>query len=397
MPPVAQVDAEEDRGLGPRHLGDFVGQREVGARIEIAVDAAAKRGEPLGHILLDGPPRLGKATLATCIPRDLGVPCQAASGAALAAPGDLIPYLTNAEERSVLFIEEIDCLPEAVLEFLYPAMDDFRIDVTLGEGVNARTIAVQLKPFTLIGATTRADLLSARFRGRFQMIEHFEFYSVEELAQIIHRNAERLRVEIVDQAAVEIAQRSRGIPSLAINHLRLVRDYAQTWTGGRVALAVARHALQAHGIDVRGLDRQDRAYLEAIAQMFHGGPVRERAVARTLNASADALTPGAEYLVRIGLLAITPGGMMMTDAAFEHLGLPRPDRMDGATEARREAIPERVQRIVWQRDRGRCVKCGSNELLEYDHIIPVSKGGASTARNIQLLCQRCNRQKGANI
>ena len=192
---------DEDRDLRPQRMQDMVGQREVYARLEIAVDAAAKRGEPLGHILFDGPPGLGKTTFAMCIPRDLGVGFQIASGAALAAPKDIIPYLTNAEERSVLFIDEIHRLPKAVEEFLYPAMEDFRIDLTLGEGVNARTINMSLRPFTLIGATTRTGLLSAPLRDRFQMREHLDFYTVEDLAEIVRRNARKLRVEIVDRAA----------------------------------------------------------------------------------------------------------------------------------------------------------------------------------------------------
>ena len=202
--PILQPPPEfkdDDRDLRPQRMQDMVGQREVYARLEIAVDAASKRGEPLGHILFDGPPGLGKTTFAMCIPRDLGVGFQIASGAALAAPKDVIPYLTNAEERSVLFIDEIHRLPKAVEEFLYPAMEDFRIDLTLGEGVNARTINMSLKPFTLIGATTRTGLLSAPLRDRFQMREHLDFYTVEELAEIVRRNAKKLRVEIVDEAA----------------------------------------------------------------------------------------------------------------------------------------------------------------------------------------------------
>src|SRR5436190_11677567 len=175
-------------------MQDMVGQREVYARIEIAVDAARKRGDTLGHILFDGPPGLGKTTFATCIPRDLGVNCQIASGAALTAPKDLIPYLTNAEEHSVLFIDEIHRLPKAVEEFLYPAMEDFRIDIALGEGVNARTINMALRPFTLIGATTRAGMLSAPLRDRFVMREHLDFYTVDELAEIVRRNAGKLPV-----------------------------------------------------------------------------------------------------------------------------------------------------------------------------------------------------------
>src|SRR5687768_9760744 len=194
---------EEERELRPQRLRDMVGQREVFARLEIAVDAAQKRGEPLGHILFDGPPGLGKTTFATCIPRELGVGFQIASGAALSAPKDLIPYLTNAEEGSVLFIDEIHRLPKAVEEFLYPAMEDFRIDIALGEGVNARTINMPLRPFTLIGATTRAGLLSAPLRDRFQMREHLDFYSIEELAEIVRRNAAKLRAEITADACQE--------------------------------------------------------------------------------------------------------------------------------------------------------------------------------------------------
>ena len=275
-------------------MRDMVGQREVYARLEIAVDAAAKRGEPLGHTLFDGPPGLGKTTFATCIPHDLGVSVQVASGAALAAPKDLLPYLTNIEERSVLFIDEIHRLPKAVEEFLYPAMEDFRIDVILGEGVNARTITIHLKPFTLIGATTRSGLLSAPLRDRFQMREHLDFYSVEELSEIVGRNAKKLRVEIDKEAATEIAIRSRGTPRLANNRLRWVRDYALSRSDGRVTLAVARDALQMLGIDPLGLDPQDRKYLETIARVFSGGPVGVEAVAHTINLAPDTLIDEVE-------------------------------------------------------------------------------------------------------
>ena len=193
QPPTPSND--EDRALRPQHMGEMVGQREVYARVQIAVEAATKRDEPLGHVLFDGPPGLGKTTFATCIPRDLGVSCQIASGATLRAPKDLVPYLTNAEENSVLFIDEIHRMQKAVEEFLYPAMEDFRIDLTLGEGVNARTLNIQLKPFTLIGATTRTGLISAPLRDRFQLREHLDFYTVEELARIIMRNAGKLQVE----------------------------------------------------------------------------------------------------------------------------------------------------------------------------------------------------------
>ncbi len=215
---------DDDRDLRPQHMTDMVGQRDVYERIEIAVDAATKREEPLGHILFDGPPGLGKTTFATCIPRDLGVSFQIASGAVLASPKDLVPYLTNVDEGSVLFIDEIHRLPKPVEEFLYPAMEDFRMDFVLGEGVNARTIKMNLKPFTLIGATTRTGSLSPPLRDRFQMREHLDFYSVEELAEIVLRNAGKLGVGIDEDAAGEMAQRSRGTPRLSNDRHRWVRD-----------------------------------------------------------------------------------------------------------------------------------------------------------------------------
>lgn len=316
---------DDDRDLRPQTMTDMVGQREVYARVQIAVDAAAKRGEPLGHILFDGPPGLGKTTFATCIPRDLGVSYQIASGAALSAPKDVIPYLTNAEERSVLFIDEIHRLPKAVEEFIYPAMEDFRIDLTLGEGVNARTINMPLKPFTLIGATTRTGLLSAPLRDRFQMREHLDFYTVEELAEIVGRNARKLRVEISDDAAAEIASRSRGTPRLANNRLRWVRDYAMSRADGRISHGVACDALAMQGIDPLGLDPQDRKYLETIARVFGGGPVGVEAVAHTLNLAPDTLIDEVEpYLLRSELLIRSPRGRKLTSLGFAHLGLTAP-------------------------------------------------------------------------
>lgn len=317
---------EDDRDLRPQSMREMVGQREVYERLQIAVDAAAKRGEPLGHILLDGPPGLGKTTFATCIPRDLGVSLQIASGAALAAPKDVIPYLTNAEERSVLFIDEIHRLPKAVEEFLYPAMEDFRIDLTLGEGVNARTINMPLRPFTLIGATTRTGLLSAPLRDRFQMREHLDFYTVTELAEIVRRNAGKLRVEIEPRAAEEIAARSRGTPRLANNRLRWVRDYALSRADGRITYSVACDALAMQGIDRLGLDPQDRKYLETIARVFGGGPVGVEAVAHTLNIAPDTLIDEVEpFLLRSELLIRTPRGRRLTAAGFEQLGLLPPN------------------------------------------------------------------------
>ncbi len=285
-----------------------------------------KRSETLGHILFDGPPGLGKTTFATCIPRDLGVSCQIASGAALAAPKDLIPYLTNAEERSILFIDEIHRLPKPVEEFLYPAMEDFRIDLLLGEGVNARTINMPLRPFTLIGATTRAGMISAPLRDRFHLREHLDFYSVAELTEIVRRSAAKLQVSIDAASAEEIAGRSRGTPRLANNRLRWVRDYVTSKADGRITLELARAALAMQGIDSLGLDAQDRKYLETIVRVFHGGPVGVEAVAHTLNTATDTLSDEVEpFLLRSELVIRTPRGRKVTSGGYQHLGLAVPD------------------------------------------------------------------------
>ena len=313
---------DEDRALRPQHVRDMVGQLDVCARLAIAVDSARKRGDTLGHILFDGPPGLGKTTFATCIPRDLGVACQIASGAVLQAPKDLLPYLTNAEKDSVLFIDEIHRLPKGVEEFLYPAMEDFRVDILLGEGVNARTINMQLRPFTLIGATTRAGLLSAPLRDRFQMREHLDFYTVAELTEIVVRNARKLQVEVAADAAGEIATRSRGTPRLANNRLRWVRDYVTSKADGRVTLALTHAALDMQGIDTMGLDGQDRKYMETIVRIFHGGPVGVEAVAHTMNLAVDTLVDEVEpYLLRQGLVIRTPRGRKVTAAGYTHLGV----------------------------------------------------------------------------
>ncbi|GAB6165207.1 Holliday junction branch migration DNA helicase RuvB [Thermostilla marina] len=313
---------DDDHDLRPQRMEEMVGQRAVHERLRIALEAAMKRDEPLGHILFDGPPGLGKTTFATCIPRHLGVSFQIASGATLKAPKDLIPYLTNAEERSVLFIDEIHRMQKSVEEFLYPAMEDFRIDVTLGEGVNARTLNIRLKPFTLIGATTRTGLISAPLRDRFHMREHLDFYSLEELAQIVHRNAKKLQVTIDDDAALEIAARSRGTPRIANNRLRWVRDYATARAGGHITLAVACDAMEMQEIDSLGLDAQDRKYLETIVRVFGGGPVGVEAIAHTMNVPPDTLIDEVEpFLLRSELVVRTPRGRKVTVKALEHLGI----------------------------------------------------------------------------
>ena len=313
---------EEERTLRPQKMSDMVGQREVFERLLIAVDAASKRDEPLGHILFDGPPGLGKTTFATCIPRELGVHLELTSGAALKAPKDLLPYLTNLQEKTVLFIDEIHRLPSAVEEYLYTALEDFRIDLVLGEGVNARTINMTLQPFTLIGATTRAGLLSSPLRDRFQLREHLEFYSDLELTEIVSRNARKLAVTIEPEAASIIAQRSRGTPRVANNRLRCVRDYVTSKADGHITCQLAEDALKMWGVDQRGLDKQDRKYLETLIRVFDGGPVGIEALAHTMNTATDTLSDEIEpYLLRSELLVRSPRGRMATTAAWQHLQL----------------------------------------------------------------------------
>jgi len=316
---------DEDRDLRPQRMADMVGQREVYERLMIVVDAARKRGEALSHILFDGPPGLGKTTFALCIPRELGVGVQLASGPAIKAPKDIVPYLTNAEERSVLFIDEIHRLPRAVEEYLYTAMEDFRIDIVLGEGVNARTHNLWLKPFTLIGATTRAGMLSGPLRDRFPVREHLGFYSVEELTEILRRNARKLAVPVDDDAAQEIAARSRSTPRIANNRLRWVRDYAQTKADGRATLPVVRAALKMAGIDDLGLAKLDRDYLMTIIRVFGGGPVGIEAIAHTMNASTDTLEDEVEpFLLRSELLIRSPRGRVVTAKGYRHLKMSPP-------------------------------------------------------------------------
>jgi Holliday junction DNA helicase RuvB len=316
---------EEDRDLRPQRMSEMVGQRDVQERLQIVVDAARKRDEALGHVLFDGPPGLGKTTFALCIPREMGVGVQLASGPALKAPKDVVPYLTNAEERSVLFIDEIHRLNRAVEEYLYTAMEDFRIDIVLGDGINARTHNLWLKPFTLIGATTRAGLLSAPLRDRFQVREHLGFYTVDELAEIVHRSARKLSVAVEDAAAHEIAIRSRGTPRIANNQLRWVRDYADSRADGRVSLQVALDALKMIGIDELGLGNPERQYLTTIIRVFGGGPAGVDAIAHTMNASPDTLEDEVEpYLLRSELVVRTPRGRVATAKAYQHLNMPAP-------------------------------------------------------------------------
>lgn len=325
--PAAEEESREfDEELRPQRLSDVVGQRRVVERLQIMLNACRKRNEPLGHLLLDGPPGLGKTTFATVLPREMGTECQITSGPALSAPKDLLPYLTNATWGSILFIDEIHRLPPAVEEFIYPVMEDFRVDIALGEGINARTINMKLKPFTVIGATTRSGLLSAPLRDRFQIREHLEFYSDQELTEIVRRNSKKLRVEIDNEAAFKIAHCSRGTPRIANNRLRWVRDYSTSRASGHITLSIAEAALEMQGIDALGLDNQDRKYLDTIARVFHGGPAGVEAIAHTMNAALDTLVDEVEpFLLRSELVVRTPRGRKLTPQAYVHLGKEPPE------------------------------------------------------------------------
>ncbi|MGB1925493.1 MAG: Holliday junction branch migration DNA helicase RuvB, partial [Rubripirellula sp.] len=283
---TGDIPREQDQSLRPRLMEEMVGQSDVIERLRIAIEAAKQRGEPLGHLLFDGPPGLGKTTFATVIPAEMGATVQMANGAGLKAPKDLLPYLTNLSEGSVLFIDEIHRVPKSVEEYLYTAMEDFRIDIVLGEGVNARTLNYEIQPFTLIGATTRAGMLSAPLRDRFQIREHLGWYTQSELREIVLRNSVKLKIEVDSESAMVIASRSRSTPRLANNRLLWVRDYAQSKTKGKVNHEITAAALDMIGIDALGLDKQDRGYLDTLIRIFAGGPTGLEAIAHTMNVSS---------------------------------------------------------------------------------------------------------------
>ncbi len=326
-------DPDDDRfddELRPQRLDDVVGQRKVVERLEIMLNATKKRKEPLGHLLFDGPPGIGKTTLATVMPKELDVDVQFTSGPALSAPKDLLPYLTNAGYGSVLFIDENHRLPPAVEEFIYPAMEDFRINITLGDGLNARTINMKLQPFTVIGATTRSGMLTAPLRDRFVNREHLDFYDTDDIAEIVARNAKKLRTKITSEAAIELARRSRGTPRKANNLLRWTRDFAtDRHSTDTITEPIARDAIRMKEIDQLGLEQQDRRYLETLIGVFTGGPAGLSAISHSMNVAPDTLEDEVEpFLLRCGLIQRTPRGRMVTAAAFAHLDLPLPHSDD---------------------------------------------------------------------
>jgi Holliday junction DNA helicase RuvB len=325
--PEPDEQRQRDAALRPRWLREVIGQTAVVERLQIVLNACKKLKEPLSHILFDGPPGLGKTTFATVLPNELGTSIQYTSGPALTNPKDLLPFLTNVEEGSILFIDEIHRMPRVVEEFIYPAMEDFRIDIILGEGLNARTISMKLKRFTLIGATTRSGLLSGPMRDRFKMHEHLEFYSPEELAQIVTINARKLETKLAEDAALELARRSRGTPRIANARLWWARNFAASKADGSITLELARAALSMAEVDPQGLDKQDRRYLETLIGVFSGGPTGVEALAATMNLPADTLSDEIEpFLLREQFIVRTPRGRLATPRAFEHLGKPvKPD------------------------------------------------------------------------
>lgn len=316
-------DERFDDELRPQKLSEVVGQRKVVERLRIVLDATLRRKEPLSHILFDGPPGLGKTTLAMTLAREMGTECQITSGPALMAPKDLLSYLTNASHGSILFIDEIHRLPPAVEEFIYPVMEDFRVDIVLGEGLNARTINMKLKPFTIIGATTRSGMLTAPLRDRFTFREHMDFYDHADLAEIVRRNARKMRSEIDEQAAELIAHRSRGTPRKANNLLRWIRDFATVHEPrGLMTKPIADAALEMIEVDSLGLESQDRRYLGTLVKVFAGGPAGISAIGHTMNVPPDTLEDEVEpFLLRLGFIQRTPRGRVITAAGMNHLGL----------------------------------------------------------------------------
>ena len=318
-------DQPYDEQLRPQRLADVVGQRKVVERLQILIDSARLRKEQLGHLLLDGPPGLGKTTFATVLPKELGTEIQITSGPVLSAPKDLLPYLTNQTRGSILFIDEIHRLPPAVEEFLYPVMEDFRVDITLGEGLSARTINMPLEPFTVIGATTRSGMLTAPLRDRFVNRLHLDYYAISELQEIVTRNARKLHTEIETEAAFELARRARGTPRIANNLLSWVRDFAVVRANGKISLQVAKDALVMQEVDELGLDEIDRKYLNALIRIFAGGPAGIQSIAHSLNMPADTLEDEVEpFLLRLGFIQRTPRGRIITAEALKHLGLAAP-------------------------------------------------------------------------
>ena len=323
---LAPEEEELDGSLRPRVLEEFVGQERVKEQLAIALEAAKGRGEALDHVLLAGPPGLGKTSLAYIIRAELGVGLRSVAGPALERKGDMAAILTSLEERDVLFVDEIHRLNRAVEEILYPALEDFRLDIIVGQGPAARTLTLDLPPFTLVGATTRTGLLTTPLRDRFGMTYRLEHYEPEELARIVRRSARILDVEVADEAAQEVARRARGTPRVANRILRRIRDVAEVRHDGAVTIGVAREALELLEVDAHGLERVDRELLAAIVQKFDGGPVGLSTLAVALGEEPDTIEDVYEpYLLQLGLIQRTPRGRVVTKLGRAYVGGVPPD------------------------------------------------------------------------
>ena len=320
-------EAQYEAGLRPRALDDYIGQDRVRENLTVSITAASNRSEALDHVLLYGPPGLGKTTLAYVIGNELGVAVRATAGPVLERPGDLAAILTNLKAREVLFIDEIHRMSPVIEEILYPAMEDYELDIVIGQGPGARSVKVPLQRFTLIGATTRAGLITAPLRARFGIVHRLDFYTAQDLVEIVTRSARILGVPVASDATREIAGRSRGTPRVANRLLRRVRDYAEVRADGTITLEVARDALALLEVDDRGFDEADRRLLHAIIDKFDGGPVGLNSLAAAISEEKDAIEDIYEpYLIQAGFLDRTPRGRMATARAYDYFGLQNPKR-----------------------------------------------------------------------
>jgi len=326
-PGRGEDEAQYEAGLRPRTLDEYIGQERVRENLHVSIEAARQRGEALDHVLLWGPPGLGKTTLASVIANELGVPMRATAGPVIEKAGDLAAMLTNLQGREVLFIDEVHRMAPAIEEILYPAMEDYELDIMIGQGPSARSVKVPLQRFTLIGATTRTGLLTGPLRARFGIVHRLDFYNDEEIREIVERSARILGVPIDRDAAIEISRRSRGTPRVANRLLRRVRDYAQVRAQGHITLDVALRALSLLDVDERGFDENDRRLLRTIIEKFNGGPVGVASLAAALSEERDAIEDIYEpFLIQIGFLDRTPRGRVATASAYAYFGLDAPGK-----------------------------------------------------------------------